>query len=202
MHVFCQVEDLRACKGDLSKLTVPIVANASAVAGSSAVTSPAAAAALLPKASTSSSSAVATAGKPYKCAQPQCDYATSNKLTIYEHCQKKHAMKGSVNDIQVVGTEPQWKCFICSLECASFFSLLYHHMRHLKLKPFLCKHCNFANVKKGNLYDHCENIHRIKGGSDEDMIEIDQDQFAQVSVIYFLRIGHDSSFRHGFVHFV
>ena len=84
--------------------------------------------------------------------------------------------------VQVVGAEPQWKCFICSLECASFFSLLYHHMRHLKLKPFLCKHCNFANVKKGNLYDHCENIHRIKGGSDEDMIEIDQDQFAQMEV--------------------
>ena len=53
-------------------------------------------------------------------------------------------------------------------------------MRHLKLKPFLCKHCSFSNVKKGNLYDHCENIHRIKGGSDEDMIEVDAEQFAKM----------------------
>ena len=103
-----QVEDLRSCKGDLSKLTVPIVANASAAINlngggklggtpslqpQQGLTAPSSTATSATSAGTSSPS------KPYKCAH--CDYTTANKLTIYEHCAKKHSVKASVNDIQV-----------------------------------------------------------------------------------------------------
>ena len=84
----------------MSKLTVPIVANASAAINLNGGGKLGGTPSLQPQQGLTAPSSTATSpSKPYKCAH--CDYTTANKLTIYEHCAKKHSVKASVNDIQV-----------------------------------------------------------------------------------------------------
>ena len=103
------------------------------------------------------------------------------QANIYVHCERKHGYKGNIKDVELVGEEMpgQFICSSCGRSCMTFSALLYHHMVHLKLKPFKCRHCCMLTSRKANLYSHCEKNHGHKG-TDADII-VDEQEFFKMT---------------------
>ena len=113
------------------------------------------------------------------------DQIISIQANIYVHCERKHGYKGNIKDVELVGEEMpgQFICSSCGRSCMTFSALLYHHMVHLKLKPFKCRHCCMLTSRKANLYSHCEKNHGHKG-TDADIIVDEQEFFKMTQLRY------------------
>ena len=92
-------------------------------------------------------------GQPKRVMCPTCGKEFSSKHVLDKHLHYVHDSDSS-----------KFSCKFCGQSFKRPHELRVHYWSlHLKVKPYKCRHCTFVVTQPQKIYEHCRNVHKLKG---------------------------------------